>query len=85
MPSETLKVKGKQRTIDDAKGGLVYKLTLTKKEGKRGEPTYRKWQLVLEEGTPIIYNAYEPDEMLRVNVDPAHRKLDEFQKEAKDQ
>ena len=81
MPNETLKVKGKQRTIDDAQDGLIYKLTLVNKEGKKGEPEYRKWRLTIEEGTPHIYNAYEPDEMLRVSVDPAHRKLDEFQEE----
>lgn len=81
MPNETLKVKGKQRTIDDAQDGLVYKITLVNKEGKKGEPGYRKWQLVIEEGNPVIYNAYEPEELLRVNIDPAHRKLDEFQEE----
>lgn len=81
MPKETLKVKGKQRTIDDTDDGLVYKLTLTSKEGKKGEPTYQKWKLIIEEGTPHIYDTYEPEELLRVNVDAAHRKLDEFQED----
>lgn len=81
MPTEILKVKGKQRTIDDTKEGLVYKLTLVDKEGKRGEPTYRKIQVVIEEGKPEAYSKYEPDEMVKVTIDAAHRKLDEFKEE----
>lgn len=79
MPEKHLKVKGKQRTIDDAQDGLVYKLTLVKKEGKKGEPNYRKWQLTIEEGTPELYHSYEPDELLKVGVDASHKKLTEFQ------
>ena len=79
MPNETLKVKGKQRTIDDTQDGIVYKLTIAQKEGKKGEPGYRKWSLVIEEGTAVLYNCYEPDELMRVSVDSAHRKLNKFQ------
>jgi len=78
LPEEFLKVKGKQRTIDDAQDGLVYKLTLVEKTGKKGEPTYRKVQLIIEEGTPTTYNQYEPDELIKVAIDPAHKKLTEF-------
>ncbi len=74
-------MKGKQRTINDAQDGLVYKLTLVEKTGKKGEPTYRKVQLIIEEGKPETYNQYEPDEMIKVAIDPAHKKLTEFKDE----
>ena len=78
MPEVYLKVKGKQRTIDEAKDGIIYKLTLVKKEGKRGEPLYLKWQLTLEEGSPNLYNRYEPEDLIKVQLELPQKRLDEF-------
>ena len=78
MPEFYLKVTGKQRTIDDVKDGITHKLTLVKKEGKKGEPTYGKIQLVFEEGTKRFYDALEVDELVLVKISVPQSKMEAF-------
>ena len=79
-----LEVTGKSRNIDDTVNrdqpdeGIVYKLTLQEKSGKKGEPGYKSWKLVIEEGTPILYKKYEPKDEVLVSIELPQKKLGDF-------
>jgi len=79
MTKEMLKATGKSRLYDDVELGITYKTTLVKKTGKKGEPTYRKIQLVIEEGTQDFYRTVEAGDDVIVEFNPTiPKKLDEY-------
>jgi len=79
---ELLKVKGKTRLYDDVEMGITYKTTLVYTVGKKGEPLYRKFRLMIEEGAQDFYGTVEPGDDVIVEFKPTvPKKLDEYQED----
>lgn len=65
--SELCKITKKSRDYDDLSEGVTYILKGVYKTGKKGELSYRKVTITIEEGIPDYYREAEPQDRLKVS------------------